>query len=320
MKFRTSILNHYNVLPGPWRGTEFKRRQAYVREAFEDSLFIAISGPIGNGKTELVGEVARELSLKVDHQVVWLHSKANDKLHISTIIRAFIGEISDEGARRDTEAAARQLTRLLGLRVVDQKKKITLVIDDAQELHANTINGLKRLRELDFLGQRELFGVVLIGQPKLTDKLKSQILRESAVRMEVDLMDEAHGWMHRQMREQYIKERWNNLLNRFQLDQTAAVIKTPASIDQFIYDRMKIAYNRGEASLNDKDFVLDIRTLRESLGLSQSQLGSEVGLHKSTISQIETGQYQDPTTKQKVQSKIAELMQKHKEKAAKVAS
>jgi type II secretory pathway predicted ATPase ExeA/DNA-binding XRE family transcriptional regulator len=308
MNFRRSILDHFKVLPGPWRGPEFNRRKKQVVEAFDDSLFLAISGPIGSGKTELVSQVAQDATRNPLNKVVWLQSKANDKLHISTIIRAFITELGDDRPRRDTEAAARQLCGLLGLAVVHNKQNITLVIDDAQDLHASTINGLKRLRELRFMGRAELFGVVLVGQPKLAEKLQNKSLRETAVRIELDLMDEANGWMGQVMREQYIKDRWPRILTKFQLEQIAATIKTPAAIDQYIYGAMQKAFKRGDTALDNGDFILDPKTIREALQLSQRQLAQKVGLSPATINLVEAGRYENPETVAAVKQKLADLL------------
>ena len=126
--------------------------------AVKGNEMVSIVGKRGSGKSHMVKEGLEKSKAR---QVV---VRSSDKLRllISDIERAMILDLSEERPKRGGEIRARQLRRILG--EASQKEKIVLTIEEAHRLHGMTLRALKTLREMDWMGETELFAVVLIGQ------------------------------------------------------------------------------------------------------------------------------------------------------------
>jgi type II secretory pathway predicted ATPase ExeA len=67
--------------------------------------------------------------------------------------------------------------RLLQELIRKSKKPVVLFVDEAHDLHGNTLNGLKRLMEIISAGGG-ILSVVLVGQPRLQNDLKRSTMEE----------------------------------------------------------------------------------------------------------------------------------------------
>jgi len=148
--------------------------------AVKGDEMVSIVGKRGSGKSWTVKGGLRKLKAR---QVV---VRSSDKLRllISDIERAMILDLSEETPKRGGEIRARQLRRILG--EASQKEKIVLTIEEAHRLHGMTLRALKTLREMDWMGESELFSVVLIGQSDPMNKagVSEVRLRSDTVHLE----------------------------------------------------------------------------------------------------------------------------------------
>ena len=87
------------------------------------------------------------------------------------VMVAIVRDLAEEreSPRRSGEARAAQVRRLLG----SAERPVVLVIDDAHELHASTLRGLKRVRELRWRDRKQLLGIVLVGETDRTARIPS---------------------------------------------------------------------------------------------------------------------------------------------------
>jgi len=134
------------------------RGQRILDLAIKGDEIVSMVGKRGSGKSRIVK--AGVTKSKARQVVV----RSSDKLRllISDIERAMILDLSEETPKRGGEIRARQLRRILG--EASQKEKIVLTIEEAHRLHGMTLRALKTLREMDWMGETELFAIVLIGQ------------------------------------------------------------------------------------------------------------------------------------------------------------
>ena len=134
------------------------RIQRILDLAIKGDEIVSMVGKRGSGKSWTVKAWLRKSKAR---QVV---VRSSDKLRllISDIERAMILDLSEETPKRGGEIRARQLRRILG--EASQKEKIVLTIEEAHRLHGMTLRALKTLREMSWMGETELFAVVLIGQ------------------------------------------------------------------------------------------------------------------------------------------------------------
>lgn len=148
--------------------------QRYVREsmflAARQGGFLAVVGESGAGKSvlrrDLVDRIRRE-----GHPIRPVSPRTIDKAQLTAagICQAIIEDLSDERPRRTLEAQARQIERILTESSRAGSYHV-LIIEEAHDLHIETLKFLKRFWELED-GFRRLLGIVLIGQPELMNKL-----------------------------------------------------------------------------------------------------------------------------------------------------
>ncbi len=167
--------------------------QADMESALLNGRFIAVSGESGSGKTtlrELVEEKLKNRSVKIIKPYV-LGMEDNDKagktLRVAHIEEAIIRALDPSASvKRSSEARGHQVHELLKA----ANCPCAIVIEEAHALPIPTLKHFKRLRELKD-GQRQLLGVLLIGQQELEDKLgtSKKEVREVMQRCEMVRLD-----------------------------------------------------------------------------------------------------------------------------------
>lgn len=167
--------------------------QADMESALLNGRFIAVSGESGSGKTtlrELVEEQLKNRSVKIIKPYV-LGMEDNDKagktLRVSHIEESIIRALDPSASvKRSSEARGHQVHELLK----SAGCPCAIIIEEAHALPIPTLKHFKRLRELKD-GQRQLLGVLLLGQQELEDKLgtSKKEVREVMQRCEMVRLD-----------------------------------------------------------------------------------------------------------------------------------
>ena len=137
---------------------------------------VAISGPVGVGKTVMINHLQNQIA--IDKRIIVARSLSVDKPRVvlpALITALFLDITSDPDIKVPTQPARRE--RLLQEAVRKAKKPIALFIDEAHDLHGHTLNGLKRLREVISAGGGML-SVVLVGHPRLQNDLRRATMEE----------------------------------------------------------------------------------------------------------------------------------------------
>lgn len=167
--------------------------QADMESALLNGRFIAVSGESGSGKTtlrELVEEQLKNRSVKIIKPYV-LGMEDNDKagktLRVAHIEESIVRALDPSAqVKCSSEARGHQVHELLK----SAGCPCAIVIEEAHALPIPTLKHFKRLRELKD-GQRQLLGVLLIGQQELEDKLgtSKKEVREVMQRCEMVRLD-----------------------------------------------------------------------------------------------------------------------------------
>jgi type II secretory pathway predicted ATPase ExeA len=137
---------------------------------------VAISGPVGVGKTVMINHLQNQIA--IDKRIIVARSLSVDKPRVvlpALITALFLDITSDPDMKVPTQPERRE--RLLQEAVRKAKKPIALFIDEAHDLHGHTLNGLKRLREVISAGGGML-SVVLVGHPRLQNDLRRATMEE----------------------------------------------------------------------------------------------------------------------------------------------
>ena len=167
----------------PWASLEIDTADALrvaemVEATVEAQAFVSVLGPRGVGKTRAVrSALARHERVRVVEPL----RLTRERLHMGDIETAIVRDLSDEAPRRSGEARSHQVRRTLG--PASREARVVLVLDDSHVLHHATLRGLKRLRELAWLGRAPLIGIVLIGQRDRTEMVPEVGLRSDRMVM-----------------------------------------------------------------------------------------------------------------------------------------
>ena len=144
-----------------------------IRDAINERGFLAVSAPSGAGKTTIwdgiESEYLRDQSVVICRPLL----KDKEKLSPAHLCRALIyGLLGDDAkVRQDAEDQGRQLSNALrALRTGMTDRKAVLVVDDAHFSGTSVLRQLKTFYE-EKVGRYRLLGIVLIGLPKLKQKL-----------------------------------------------------------------------------------------------------------------------------------------------------
>lgn len=159
--------------------------------AVESRAMVSIVGERGIGKTEAINAALDKIGVKR----VNVERAQRERLTIADIETAIILDLSDESPKRGGETRSRQLRRIVG--EASRKQRVVVCIEEAQRLHSATLRSLKTLREIEWMGERELFTVVLIGQsdPMNRAGVSEVRLRTDCVRMQGLTPGEAAGYV-----------------------------------------------------------------------------------------------------------------------------
>ncbi len=153
-----------------------KEISADIRAAIMAGKLVAVSGPVGVGKTAMVKQLRQ--NIVAEKKVIYARSLSIDKPRVvlPALMTALFLDISgDPDMKVPTQAERRE--RLLQEAIKAAKTPVVLFIDEAHDLHGNTLNGLKRLMELADAGGGTL-SVVMVGHPRLQNDLKRATMEE----------------------------------------------------------------------------------------------------------------------------------------------
>jgi hypothetical protein len=125
-----------------------------------------------------------------------------------------------------------------------------LFVDEAHDLHAKTLTGLKRLMEVVADGGGTL-SIVLVGHPKLRNDLRRPTMEEIGYRATVFAFDGIAGnqreysdWLLRTCAAEKTKPA--ELIDEAAIDLLAAKLRTPLQIEQHLTLAFEEAFRVGE--------------------------------------------------------------------------
>lgn len=169
-----------------------KRVKRILNMATASGAMISIVGERGIGKTEAVNAA---LSGRI--RKIMPYATDKPRLSIGDIEQAMILDLSDESPKRSKELRIRQLRRILG--EASRHQKLVLVLEEGHRLHPGTLRALKTLRELDWMGKRNLFAAVLVCQsdPMNRPGVSEVRLRSDTVTMSGLTPDEVIAYLDR---------------------------------------------------------------------------------------------------------------------------
>lgn len=240
----------------------------------------ALTGMVGAGKTTLLNQIQKELELENNIIVSRSLSTEKNKLNVSTIYLALFYDLTktDKNFKVPMQGEKRE-RQLLDL-IKKQKKPVALFIDEAHDIHGQTLTALKRIIEVVDHGGCQL-SIILAGHPKLGNSLSKSSIEEIGARTKIFSIDSAMGnlekyveWLFKQCLNEKIKV--SDVITPEASLRLAQALITPLQIHKYLSSAMEIAYNAGikpiTAEVIDKALAPDLNSLEAQLARIGYQL------------------------------------------------
>lgn len=146
-----------------------------IRDTVRNDEMLAVYAPTGTGKSKTL-DISIGRMQGSGRNFIMRTTAYNPGADISgSIINIMISELMQQKPRRDILARLTQLKA--GLLEHSRSKKIVLVIDEAQDMHPQTLYAIKKLHELgSSVMRRNLFSVILCGKPALQNLITAEEL------------------------------------------------------------------------------------------------------------------------------------------------
>ncbi len=272
--------------------------KAAIGQHTGDQAMVSILGPRGNGKTRAVRQALESCAQCQLVEVLRLDKK---KVQISDIEAALADNLAPKGFNlgRTGETRTRRLRQVLG--EAAKHGPIVLMVDDAHELHPNTIRATKRLRELVWGGRTPLLGVVLIGQRDMLQGIDEVQLRADTL------------WMEGLTGAEALTALKHTVAQAFEPAALEALATSGANWLDLIANADKAlahAHAQGHAKVTLTDAVQSIgqglKGLAETINVSQADIARAIGSSESTVSRVLSGARQDPETQDKIAAFLLE--------------
>ena len=174
--------NPFNLHPDPeYLFMSSGHEDAYSHLVYaiaENKGFVIITGEIGSGKTTLLNYLLREIPQNV---VIGLIN--NTYLSPTDFIKTMCREYEIEFEGLDRTAIVARFHEFL-LEQYALKKRVVLIIDEAQNLTPRTMETIRMLSNLES-EKNHLIQIILVGQPELKYKLQRRDLQQFAQRVTV---------------------------------------------------------------------------------------------------------------------------------------
>jgi general secretion pathway protein A len=145
----------------------------------ESGGFIQLTGEVGTGKTTVVRTLLSRVPQHADVAVI-LNPRVTPVEFLLTICEE-LGVAIEEADRASVKQMVDALNRRL-LAAHAEGRRIIVIVDEAQNLSADTLEQVRLLTNLETPTQK-LLQIILIGQPELRDLLNRNDLRQLAQRI-----------------------------------------------------------------------------------------------------------------------------------------
>jgi type II secretory pathway predicted ATPase ExeA len=240
----------------------------------------ALTGMVGAGKTTLLNQIQQELELENKICVSRSLSTEKNKLNVSTIYLALFYDLTktDKNFKVPTQGEKRE-RQLLDL-IKKQRKPVALFIDEAHDIHGQTLTSLKRIVEVVAQGGCQL-SIILAGHPKLGNSLSKSSIEEIGARTKVFDIDSALGnmekyveWLFKQCLHDKVKV--GDVITPEASLRLAQALITPLQIHKYLSAAMEIAYTTGIKPITEdiinKSLAPDLNSMETQLARIGYQL------------------------------------------------
>ena len=307
------IMHHFGIIKD-WAAVGFYETQAHqqltanVRNAIVAGRLVAITGPTGIGKTLTLNRLQASIAAEGKMIVSRSLSIEKSRLVLPALMTALFLDLSDDlDITVPTQQEKRE--RLLQELFRKRKKPVVLFCDEAHDLHANTLTGLKRLMEIVLAGGGVL-SIVLVGHPKLKNDLNRPAMEEIGYRTTKftfeGLGDDRRAYLDWLMKETLGKDtKAKDVITTDALDLLAERLSTPLQFAEHLTRAFTEAFHLGTQQVT-RDIMeetlaigfddLDARLAR--IGYSAKALAEQFDARPAEINKLLKGKLDSERTQE----------------------
>jgi len=270
-----------------------------LQAAIHDGGIVAVTGVVGSGKTVLLARMQQHL--REEGQIEVCESLVFDvqRVTLHTLKLALYYDLATE-KDGDITGKPEKSQRAL-MRVMQRcQKPICLFIDDAHDVHGQTLRGLKQL--IEKTGRRgSRLTVVLAGHPRLNNDLRRPAHEETGARTTVCEFEGIQGQQRRYIT--WLLEQCAPTMDPLEilpadaLDLLAARLSTPLQIEHYLTRILEQAYRLGEKPVTPaivaKTLAPDMHALEPTLtryGYNVKALSELLGIRQPEVRAFLRGQ------------------------------
>ena len=209
----------FQIVPNPaylYKSPKHLNALTYLEYGLSENVgFILLTGEIGSGKTTLIQYILDKMGDDSEVAVIF-----NTNVSANQMLMMILSEFEIPSQNFDKAVALEQLNGFL-IEKYAAKKKVLLIIDEAQNLSFEALEEVRMLSNLSVETQA-LIQIMLVGQPELIEKLQDPKLLQFSQRIAVNFHLEG---LDRDETAEYINYRLNKAGGR-------NGIFTPGAVDR----------------------------------------------------------------------------------------
>jgi type II secretory pathway predicted ATPase ExeA len=255
----SDVMSHFKLVKefrnvGYFETDHHKQIVQELKMAIQQGKLIAVAGIVGCGKTTTLKKIRDTLVKEGEIIVAKSLSVEKARVTLSTLMMALFYDLSTEKDFKIPTQSEKRERKLQEL-ITKRKKPVALFIDEAHDLHGNTLIGLKRLIEMvqDCGGT---LSVVLAGHPKLKNDLRRSSLEEIGSRTTVFDLDgiaaSKRGFIEWLLQKCTKSETdIHSILTEEAIDLLAERLLTPLQIEHHLTLALEEAYLIGETPVSE---------------------------------------------------------------------
>jgi general secretion pathway protein A len=173
----------FQIVPNPeylYKSPKHQNALTYLEYGLSENVgFILLTGEIGSGKTTLIQYILNQMGDDSEVAVIF-----NTNVSAYQLLMMILSEFEIPSQKFDKAVALEHLNEFL-IEKYAAKKKVLLIIDEAQNLSFEALEEVRMLSNLH-TDDQALIQIMLVGQPELIEKLQNPNLLQFAQRIAVN--------------------------------------------------------------------------------------------------------------------------------------
>jgi len=173
----------FQIVPNPgylYKSDKHQNALTYLEYGLSENVgFILLTGEIGSGKTTLIQYILNKISKDTEVAVIF-----NTNVSAYQLLLMILNEFELSSQKFDKTAALDSLNQYL-IQKYAEKKRVLLIIDEAQNLSPAALEEVRMLSNLQ-TEDRVLLQIMLVGQPELISRLRQPKMLQFSQRIAVN--------------------------------------------------------------------------------------------------------------------------------------